>query len=227
MHSRRKRVAQGSALCALILAATALFTSVSSAKEFHSEVSSTTLSGSQVNGPDEIVFNAGALKCNEVAYSGNSASKTLSETTLTPLYSECSFAGFSGATVSLNGCTYRVTPEKHVIFEVYLNGTLTIVCPEGKKIEVVAKLAGVTKCTAKIAAQALGETVLYLNQGSGSSRDMKVTFNVLSTEGIAYSQVAGSGIGACKTESAENGSYDGELTLKGFEGINQYGIWTA
>lgn len=212
---------------AAVLAMSLVAASGASAGEYHSEVESTTLSGSQI-GTDVFTTNAGTVKCNEATYTGSQTGKTSSEVTINPTYSECTAFGFAGATVEVNMCHYVYNGGvEHLFSPTRIKAaTLKIVCntTEGKEITVVAKLAGVTKCTVHIPPQEGLQETTFDNEGAGSSRDIRATVNVT---GIKYSQTAGTGIGACKTENnLTNGTYVGEATIKGFDsGGTQKGIW--
>jgi hypothetical protein len=63
-----------------------------------------------------------SLTCEKVSGEATSLTKTTSELTLTNISYTC-----SNFTMKMNGCTYRITAS----------GTTTIICPEGKSIELV------------------------------------------------------------------------------------------
>lgn len=161
---------------------------------FSSDSSSTAIGGTG-EGSNVLTANAGTLNCSEVSYTGSQSGTEASELNVTPTYSSCTFAGISGATVTMNGCSYRFNAG--TIESGSYNGSMDIVCPGEAKITAVAKIAGVTKCTATIPAQTGLKSVVYKNVGEGA-RDLTISSNLT---GIKYSQTAGSGLGACKTES--------------------------
>lgn len=203
------------------LAVTAISAPAAHAVQFHSEVESTTLKATQV-GTDVVTFNAGTVKCNEAIYFGSQATLTASSIELEPVYSECTSFGFAGSIVNVNGCRYRTTNLSGA--SPPYSASLDIVCPAGKAITVVSKLAGTTKCTVEIPPQTgLTKKSVEPGSGTGSKRNLIVTIGLT---GIAYSQKAGNGIGACKTEEGlSNGTYTGEEEIRGFEGEIQKGIW--
>src|SRR4051812_35686948 len=83
----------------------AFFASAATAASFHSEASSTTLSGSQL-GEDVLTVNAGSVTCSEVSYSGTQASTTSESVTATPAYSGCKAFGFINSLIDVNGCGF-------------------------------------------------------------------------------------------------------------------------
>ena len=187
---------------------------------FHSEAEDTTLIGETIEG-EEFVFNAGTAECSEAVFKGTMAAKEASEVSLAPEYGGCTAFGFSTAEVKPNGCTYTLhSGEKE---EEKIEGSADIVCPEGKKLEVVARVLGLTKCTVTIGSQEGLTALTSTNQGSGKTRDLRFDIGLT---GIAYTQDTGEGLGKCSSGSFENGKYTGAATVIGENaGKEQVGIW--
>lgn len=200
------------AALALVLVASCAHAAGASAAEFHAESGETKLSGTQI-GESTFTVNAGTVSCKSASYTGFVAPATTSQVTIAPTYSECKLEPIGTATVTMNGCAY--------VF--YASGTGDIECPEGKKIEVVAKLFGVTKCTVTVGAQSGLSSVTYTNMGSGTTRTIQ---GDVSISGGSYVQDAGSGLGACKHETPSNATVNCQVNIQGSNNSNeQKGIW--
>jgi len=204
---------------ALALALAGAFASTASAKEFHSEASSTVLTGTQL-GTDVFTTTAGTIECENVSYLGSMTGTTNSTISVKPSYSECTAFGFAGATVSTNGCEYVLFAETLISFT-----NLNIECPEGKSIVVVAKLFGTTKCTVTIGTQTALFSTINKNAGSGTTRELRIGLNISST--LIYTEDGGTGFGACSSSTKQsNGSLSGELMLTGENALgNHIGVW--
>ena len=176
----------------------------------------TTLKGEQIKreiskevfANDEFTTTAGIVKCTAATYTGSAVGPTQTSVTLHPVYTGCTAFGFT-AEVTTTGCNY--------VFDVTATNfaaTTTIECETGKEITVVAKLAGVTKCTVHIGAQDAG-TITLTNATKGSGvKDIHADINIAS--GISYTETAGTGAGACANGGAATGSYIGTATISGF-----------
>jgi hypothetical protein len=169
----------------------------------------TTLTGVQI-GENIFKTTAGDVKCEEAHFTGSAIGPTQTSVTLHPVYNKCTAFGF-GATVDTTGCNYIFdnSTTKFV-------ATTTIECEAGKEITVVAKLAGITKCTVHIGPQDVGGVALK-NGASDIIAEVNLT-------AIAYTHTAGVGAGACISGGAANGSYTGGATVSGF---NEAGGATA
>jgi hypothetical protein len=206
----------------LFVLAALLGASQAHAAEFHSEVNSATITGAQV-GTDIFTTSSGTVECEEITTKGAQATTFSESLSLTPAFTGCSAqTGFSSATIASNGCTYNFRADKE-LSSTTSEGTTDIVCPEGKELTITATLFGTSKCTIKVPAQNLG-TVEYHEEGSGATRDVKVVFDLTA---IKYAQTAGTGFGACSSGSFENGTYEGEHTVKAEEGSTQKGLWVG
>jgi hypothetical protein len=206
----RKLKALGLVIAAVM--ALAAFSGSASAAEFHSEVAHTQISGNQI-GSDVFTTNAGTVKCSETTYSGTQTTGvTSSEVTVTPKYSGCTAFGFIGATIDVNGCDYRFTPNP----KPYLH----IICGE-KPIEVTTPT-----CVVTVNSQTVQEGVTYTNEGAGTSRDVRVKVNLT---GLTYDQ-HNKAFPNCTGGAGHfsNGTYTGEGTVKGANTAGtQVGIWWA
>jgi hypothetical protein len=206
----RKLKALGMAIAAVM--AFAAFAGSASAAEFHSEVEHTGISGSRI-GTDVFTVNAGTWKCTELTYSGTqSTGVTSSEITVIPKWGGCTAFGFIGATIDVNGCDYRFTPNA--------NPYLHIVCPT-KTIEVTTP-----NCIVTVGSQTVNSGVTYTNGGAGATRDVTVK---LGLSGLTYTQL-NKAFPNCTGGAGTftNGTYSGEATVKGANTAGvQVGIWWA
>jgi hypothetical protein len=180
---------------------------------FRSEASHTQLEGLQVVA-NKYTFGIliGDVECGSASFGGTMSSKDVSELSLAPSYSECE--GLSRqVTPKLNGCTYLLEGTTNT----GKDSPVRIQCPEGKSIELVYdNFTG--GCTITVGAQTPTGVVDYEEKGSGSSRDLVLTWTL---SGIKYKrdgcEVGGEG---------SNGTYTGTATLKGEdEAEKQLGLW--
>jgi hypothetical protein len=112
----------------------------------------------------------------------------------------CSAFGFTGS-IAMNGCSVGIDADDPY------GGS--IACPAGKKIEIVGKLFGTTKCTATISPKA----GLHIQVEETGESEPPIRAN-LEVSGLAYHQQAGTGFGACKTTGDfEDGTYTGTILL--------------
>jgi hypothetical protein len=166
--------------------------------KFEAEKYTATLDTQTLTNP-EFTAQWGALKCSEFALSGTISAAT-SELKTPQSFWACHFAGI-GTTISPNGCEFELN---------VLNagppyvGTTDVVCPEGKALEFVASVSGVTKCTLRILPQTGVEGVSFENTGTGSARAVTVNYNLT---GMKYAQVTGTGLGKCTAGEFTNGSF--------------------
>jgi hypothetical protein len=189
-----------------ILAISAAAAPVASAESFifRSDAEEETTLGGEQEGSEKKVLTttAGTVKCEKVTYTGTQIGSEASSVELAPTYTGCTL-GTASAEINANGCKYRFktgTTESSK-FE----GTVDIVCPEGKQIVTTAKLAGTTKCTVDLPAQTGLKSITFTNVGS---EDTDVTADV-NLSGVKYTQTAGTGLGACTGTTDENGSREG------------------
>lgn len=132
--------------------------------------------------------------------------------TLTPSYLECEAFGVA-ATVTTTGCHHKWT--LHLNFVLF---ALHFGCEAGKAIEFSA--AG---CTIKVGTQSPGGGLSYENNKSGSTNEWDLKAKAAVT-GISFST---SGSFACALagipKEGTEGTYSGEMTVKGFEDLEKAG----
>jgi hypothetical protein len=164
------------------------------------EVLPASISGQQSStNKQKIVTGSGTFECSNVSFSGGISSAS-TQFDLTPSYSGCSLAIFGSslsATANANGCTYRYTVTSSSPY----TGTVSLVCAEGKSLEVTA--AG---CVLKIPAQTLG-TVTYTNSIGQTGRSV-----ITSASGskLSYSSTGFT----CGNLTGSNGTYSGGSILQ-------------
>jgi hypothetical protein len=207
----------GLAVVAILAMSAMVASAASAAYWFKSDAGvgvTTTLKGEQKERAgglfDEFTTTAGVVKCKKATYTGSASGPTQTSVTVHPEYAECTAFGF-GATVSTAGCNYvfKTTATNFA-------ATTEVECSAGSEITVVAKLAGVTKCTVKIGPQDVGlVTLTNMTNGSGI-KDVHADINLANT--ISYSETKGEGAGACVSTAGNvgGGSYVGTATLSGF-----------
>jgi hypothetical protein len=191
----------GLALVAMF-AMSAMVAATASADDFNAESYTATLAGTK-DGEDLFTTTAGTVKCTTPTYAATITAKTKT-ISATPSYTGCTGFGFP-AEVITTGCTYVFTVNGGTSTE----GKVDVECGSNE-ITVVAKSGATVKCTVHVKTQTdLTGTVKYTNVGVGTTREVTLEANL---GGIDYTHTAGSGIGACVSGSATNGT----LTGKGF-----------
>lgn len=198
-----------------MFAMSAFVASAAQAGQFTAGESPAVLTGEQTthNGETLHLFTAGLRKvqCKTALFEGTS---TVPTTTLTiePTYSNCESAGLP-ATVTLNGCDYLFNePEAN---GADFKGTVNIVCPAGKTIEVhiyssaANHTAGTSLCTITVEpATKLGSNT-YTNV-AGSPDHVTVTSEVANIP----VKIHGSAL-ICGT--ATTSTYTGGTTVKAYK----------
>lgn len=205
----------GLALVAM-LAMTAVGASAASAAEFHSEGSSTILTGTQ-EGTDVFSTTGGTVECDTATYVGSQSGTTTTTSSATPTYSNCTAFGFASANINTNGCEY--------VF--HNNGTVDIAdCNSSNGIIVTASLFGTQKCKVTVVPQTGINGITYTNVGSGSTREITID---VSSNNIKYVEHAGTGFGACASSTQQsNGGYTGQSVVTGENAFGEHlGIWYA
>jgi hypothetical protein len=206
-------------LKALGLAAMAVFamTAISAsaaqaAPLFHAEEAPVTYKGENVGGKEKFKTSAGTVECTTTSVTGESSESTSTEATISPTYTGCKAFGFLTATVTMNGCSYKF----HLVEgSSPATATVDIVCPAGKDITISS-----TGCVVHVPAQTGLKHVVFDNEGSGATRDIKATNTVT---GIKYTATGGCPGGE---GTKEDGEYSGTTTVKGFKsGGAQQGIF--
>jgi hypothetical protein len=186
-----------------LLAVFALGAAAASAEtldHFTSETERTVLTGEQVGTEAENVFGVKAVAslgvhCKKATYGGTSANVAAIEVTLVPTYFECS-SNFGSATITNDGCAIVIkgTTDKLINTEGKEEGkdaTVDLECGESKSITISSG-----GCKINFSSVSGGKTVnqsllglKYTNEGSGTTRDVKVDMTVdkihYTTEGFA------------------------------------------
>ena len=136
---------------------------------FTSDKATTTIKGTE-NATHQVKFSVEGgttIECKKVTYSGTVGSPTVTQITITPTYAECQTTGgtANAVTVTMNDCDYvfySQGKQKH--------GTVTVNCPEGKKIEIHHP-----NCTISIGTQhALSNGIAYTNTATGITANVTV-----------------------------------------------------
>ncbi len=188
---------------------------------FASDGDWTKLEGSQLNS-DEYRFDGtlgfgGVFNCSFIEYVGSTSTTTSSTMTLIPKYSGCTVEPFGSATVSTNGCQF-VFHAGTSTGTGFFDAEMTIACPEGKDITIVAKVGGITKCTIHVEPQNLGTGAEIGNEEFLGVKNIVVLLGFVN---LKYTQTEGSGLGKCTTTSTtSNGFLNGGLRLLGFNTVN-------
>jgi archaellum component FlaF (FlaF/FlaG flagellin family) len=160
---------------------------------FHSAVKHTTFDGVQT-AQHVATFQVGQFGCTSIKYSGTQATSTSETLSLAPTYSGCSNPFIGAVTVHVNGCQF-----------VFAEASGEILCP-GAPMEITY---GTPQCVITIASQTLSE--VSVKTGSAPpTRDIGIA---LAISGIKY-VLDSPGIPGC-TGSYTNGTYRGEITVKG------------
>lgn len=145
MYKRRLKFTVGALAAALAISV--LAASAASAGTFKAASYPATITGEQTT---QVVFTGvvGTWKCGGLAMQGElkAESGTLN---LTPVYSECSWAGIA-ATINMEGCTYEYVAGNTVEGkENKIEATMNVRCPAGKE----ALLTLTNGCTIRIGEQ--------------------------------------------------------------------------
>jgi hypothetical protein len=200
----------------VVLAISAVVPSLAAAETFvfSSDATSTTYTGeAEGTKPTVLVSTVGTVACEKATYTGSQSEAEASQFEITPTYSGCTAFGFP-AEIKMNECKYRYTSG--TIEGSAFEGSMDIVCPEGKQMTVIAASAGTTKCTLSIGSQNGLGSVTFANVGSPPS-DITASLNL---SGIQYSHTKGTGIGACTSGSSSSGTRAGTDVFRG-EGVHE------
>jgi phage FluMu protein Com len=177
-----------------------------------------TLEGSE-SGAQSFSFEGGrTIECSGSSFNGTytEAESKAEEASyvVAPSYSECSakiLGKSTTATVTANGCTYQLQPKRSMTGSLEgweYSGTLSVKCPEGKKIEAhvfetpKSDEEGISLCTYTIAAQGPRDIVYFKTDESGE----KVTAHAALT-GLTVTRASGT-TATCGAES-QTGAYAG------------------
>lgn len=198
--------ALGLALIA-VFAMAAFASSASAHYEITSNKAQTHLTGIQGEGAANHTFTTAGqtIQCTGATFTGTMASGAVSEVTVTPVYSGCTYSsGTKVAHVTMNGCAYKLlgatTPDgKH--------GTVYVECPEGKVIEVhLTNFNAAETCTLTIGTQTATEGYTATNSVTDPNHiDIHATARVVITP---------HGKGGCPL--LVSGLYKGTTTVEGY-----------
>lgn len=205
-----KLKAMGLALVA-VFALSAMVAASASASAFHSEASSTIITGSG-EGTHTFTASGFSVECTTATFKGTSSGTETSSLEMHPEYSGCE-SSLGAAPVDTAGCNY--------VFNATTNGTghlpSNISCTGTSTIKVTAP-----GCTLSFGTQNTTGGVKATNLGTGSSRDTTVDATV-----TASFTKSGS---FCFVISGNTGTYTGNTTVVGYannggaEGA-QVGTW--
>lgn len=202
---RHKRLGIAAAALAVSFAIGAVTASAALAGTFEAESYPARITGEQST---QVLFAGvvGTWKCNGLSVQGELKGSS-SSLTLTPIYSECSWAGVA-ATVNMEGCTYKFTAGKTIEeSKNKIQATMDVGCPAGKEV----KLTLSNGCTIRIPEQTeLGSVTAENTLVEPSLVDLQ-----LSLSGITYKVENGI---FCPNSPA-NGTYTNG-TLKGVENLS-------
>lgn len=189
---------------------------------FHSESTSTTLSGVQT-ATTEVATDSGTLQCAGGTASGTESGETVQEITIAYSPSGCKMTGFieANATVDANGCHYTIKAHRTVTDLnphqlTTKNASVRLhMCNMGTAGVVITA----PFCTITITSEQEFEGVNFSNSGAGTTREF--TAETTAT-GVLYKE---SGF-ACKNSSGSTtgGTYKGSIRMTGTSGGSHVGV---
>jgi hypothetical protein len=196
------------------LAMSALAASAASATySFGAPNAPTDGTGSQI-GTNIFTTGAGTVECTSATFSGTQGSESSSDVTISPHYTGCTAFTIVGTHVKMNGCTYTfTTPTVDLGGGEFTGESPHVICTGENQIEITPTGFFGSICTVKIPGQTpTSGHVIYKNEGEGTTRVVKVTATV---GGIHFTSSGG----ICGS-SGTNGSYEGSVTLRGYQDGN-------
>lgn len=208
-------------LLVVVLAMSAVAASAASADEFTAEQYPLLITGGGEPGQvDQIILTSGTASCKKTTYTSTVSAPTTT-VTVSATYGECTAFGFP-STVHMNGCQYLF----HINGGTSTEGKADLTCPAGQEVTVTSISAGTTKCTLHFPAQSSVGTLQFTNIGSGSTRELTLAMNLTN---IKYSHTKGTGIAACASGSATNGTLaaKGLVTGENHLGTQHVGIFMS
>ncbi len=202
----RNLKALGLALFA-VFAMSAMAASAASAagEKFHSEVEPTVITSSSTDDSSIHTFTVSgqAVKCTDATFNGTATEKTVTEITVHPKYTGCTFFE-EAAQVTTTGCNYRITAETEENASKEKHATIHVEC-EAAHPHIIVHTAA---CTMYIGAQTPKNGVVFTNLGSGNTRD--VTIKATATVTVTKKE------GPLCFLLGNSGTYTGSVTAKGF-----------
>lgn len=172
------------------------------------------ITGHEENDPNAFTLQGNATECSDVTFEGTIEEAT-TNLTITPHYTECVSGGVKSK-VHLNGCDYTFTTGTLTAGHEVAHGSVHVICPEGKNIELTIPEAG-TLCQVHIPGQAPEGEVTYTNNPALSGDefddvtvdvDVDVAVNV-TKESIFCPLAAG----------VDTAIYESEVTVTGWEDL--------
>ncbi len=204
-----------------VLAMSAMVAAGASAEapfKFKSEGSPTTLTGKQHAANDVFTTHTGTVSCDNATYAGTQTGTETSEVSVTPSYSGCKAFGLLSVPIDVNGCSYRFNANTKV--GVNYEGSVDVVCPAGKQIEVTAP-----GCTVTVKPQTGLSKVTYTNVGAGATREVTVDVNINNLQYEEHRPLFG--ICSTNTVPTTGGTYVGAGLVTGSSGVNHTGIFVG
>jgi hypothetical protein len=157
------------AFCICLVVAVVAAAAPAAAHVFHIEVAPGFVAGEQT-GSHVFAFPSGTkVTCGEAALQATTSSTTLSELKFLPVYKKC-IVGETPAPITTNGCTYRVSGKT----DAAEHGAVTIECEAGKYIQIDVG----TVCWARVQPQTASKGVHFVNEGSGTTRDFRMSMTL-------------------------------------------------
>lgn len=192
----------------------ALTASAASAASFHSEKETAviTAEGEKINGTTFGTKSSSVTTvCEKETFAGT-AKNGATSITVHPTYFGCNAEPFGAAPIDTKGCNYilyaETTSHLNTSGVSETDAPVEVECEGTNAIKVTAP-----GCTITVPAQSKRHGVMYVNEGSGSTRDITVKVTV---DGIKYTSSGfGCFLGGIKA-SGEDGLLTGSATAKGF-----------
>jgi hypothetical protein len=204
----RNLKALGLALVAVFAmnAMVAMVASAESAFKFKLEGTPTRLTGQQHAGNDVFTAHTGTVSCDGVTYFGEQLGTEVSEMTFAPTYSECKAFGLFNIPIVINNCRYTLKAGTKT--GATFIGSVSIVCPAGKVIEVRAP-----GCTTTVGSQSNIGSIVYTNIGAGATREVTLDVAITTLKYEEHRPLFG--ICATNTVATTNGTYNGAGVVTG------------
>lgn len=167
----------------------------------------------------EIVSSESSLSCSGLTGAGGPSLQVEKEATVEPKYSGCTITigslGTLGAEIDTNGCHYLFTTDTEV--------GLHLLCPEGKQMEITAKILGTFRKCLDIHAQTpTSPFVHYRNQLNATTNKWDVEFET-TVSGTTTEKTGSCAFGTIE----ENGAtLSGKVTYEGIKGGGEPGNMT-
>jgi hypothetical protein len=198
------------ALCVSAMAASA----AQANPQFHVESAPTAIKGEQV-GTQVFQTPSWSISCGVATFHGTSSVTTTTTQTLGAEYRECGAFGFPNVTVDMNGCNYLFHLTANTVLP--YTATVDVVCPLAAAIEIT----GPFTCVTKVFPQTGKTGVTLTNNGTKTTRDLKVGLNVTGIHGESNPNCPEPG-------TFTEGKLTGEATVRAYTGGGaQQGLWVA